>query len=494
MNNISDNNISSKIPNEVLEIITILEKSNFEAFLVGGCVRDLILGKNPKDWDLTTNAKPEEIQSLFEDHVYENDFGTVGVKTRSENPNLKIIEITPYRLESDYSDNRHPKIVSFSNDIKDDLKRRDFTINAMSFNPNKGHLIDLYKGQQDLEQGIIKTVGNPDERFSEDALRMLRAIRFSAELGFVIDSETFASIIKNRDLLSHVSRERVRDEFNKIIMSDNPMIGLVMAQKLGILDYISPVFNTMVDVQQNKKAHKYDVWEHSLRALQHAADKQYSLEIRLAALFHDIGKPPSKRDQAGKTTFFGHEVISSRVTYETLKNLNYSKEIIDKTSKLVRWHMFFSDTEEISLSAVRRLITKVGKDNIWDLINLRKCDRIGSGRPKEEPYRFRKFQSMIDEVMRDPISVDMLNIDGNDLMNKLGINPGPKIGQILILLLENVLDDPKQNVHETLLDKASELNKLDDNQLLKMSLGAKEAKEFSENNELKELRNKRHVK
>jgi len=201
MNNISDNNISSKIPNEVLEIITILEKSNFEAFLVGGCVRDLILGKNPKDWDLTTNAKPEEIQSLFEDHVYENDFGTVGVKTRSENPNLKIIEITPYRLESDYSDNRHPKIVSFSNDIKDDLKRRDFTINAMSFNPNKGHLIDLYKGQQDLEQGIIKTVGNPDERFSEDALRMLRAIRFSAELGFVIDSETFASIIKNRDLL-----------------------------------------------------------------------------------------------------------------------------------------------------------------------------------------------------------------------------------------------------------------------------------------------------
>ncbi len=494
MNNVKSNQIVGKIPAEVLEIIAILEKSNFEAYIVGGCVRDLILGREPKDWDLTTNARPEQIQELFTDHVYENNFGTVGIKTRSENPNLKIVEITPYRLESDYRDNRHPEKINFSDKIEDDLQRRDFTINAMSFNPNKGQLIDLYKGQDDLERGIIRTVGNAEERFGEDALRMFRAIRFAAELGFTINSETFTAITTKKELLKNVSRERIRDEFNKIIMSDNPMIGLAMVEKLDIIDYISPVFKTMVNVQQNKKAHKYDVWEHSLRAMQHAADNKYGLEIRLAALFHDIGKPPSKREAEGKTTFFGHEVVSSRVTHETLRSLNYSKEIIDKTTKLVRWHMFFSDTNEISLSAVRRLITKVGKENIWDLINLRKCDRIGTGRPKEEPYRFRKYQSMIDEVMRDPISVDMLKIDGNDLINKIGINPGPKIGQILVLLLEDVLDNPELNDLDLLLNKASDLNKLDDSTLKNMSLKARDIKDISEQKELTELRNKRHVK
>jgi len=494
MNNVKSNQIVAKIPAELLEIIAILEKSNFEAYIVGGCVRDLILGREPKDWDLTTNARPEQIQELFTDHVYENNFGTVGIKTRSENPNLKIVEITPYRLESDYRDNRHPEKINFSDKIEDDLQRRDFTINAMSFNPNKGQLIDLYKGQDDLERGIIRTVGNAEERFGEDALRMFRAIRFAAELGFTINSETFTAITTKKELLKNVSRERIRDEFNKIIMSDNPMIGLAMVEKLDIIDYISPVFKTMVNVQQNKKAHKYDVWEHSLRAMQHAADNKYGLEIRLAALFHDIGKPPSKREAEGKTTFFGHEVVSSRVTHETLRSLNYSKEIIDKTTKLVRWHMFFSDTNEISLSAVRRLITKVGKENIWDLINLRKCDRIGTGRPKEEPYRFRKYQSMIDEVMRDPISVDMLKIDGNDLINKIGINPGPKIGQILVLLLEDVLDNPELNDLDLLLNKASDLNKLDDSTLKNMSLKARDIKDISEQKELTELRNKRHVK
>jgi tRNA nucleotidyltransferase (CCA-adding enzyme) len=352
-----------KIPQEVNESVKSLENKGFEAFLVGGCVRDLLIGREPKDWDLTTNATPDQIMSAFDETVYENEFGTVGVKTRSENPKLKIVEITPYRLESKYSDNRHPDEVKFSDKLEDDLKRRDFTMNALAYDVSKGQVIDLYKGQDAIKDKIILTVGDPDERFQEDALRMLRAVRFSAELGFTISAETLNSIISNKNLLHNVSRERIKDEFTKIILSDNPMIGLNMAQKIGILEYISPELNTMVGVDQNKEAHKYDVWEHSLRTLQHAADKVFSLEVRLAALFHDISKPETKRQKGGKTTFFGHEVVGARVTRETLKKLTFSKEIIEKSSNLVRWHMFFSDTEEITLSAVRRLIRKVGKEN-----------------------------------------------------------------------------------------------------------------------------------
>ncbi|MBP9748509.1 MAG: CCA tRNA nucleotidyltransferase, partial [Candidatus Pacebacteria bacterium] len=439
------------IPKEVVHVSETLENKGFGAYLVGGCVRDLILKREPKDWDLTTNATPEQIIALFPETFYENRFGTVGVKTESEDPRLKVIEVTPYRLESKYSDNRHPDDVVFSQNLEDDLKRRDFTMNAIAYNISKGQVIDLYKGQEDIKGQIIRTVGEADSRFTEDALRMLRAIRFSAELGFTINIDTLSSIGKNKDLMANVSKERIKDELVKIIMSDNPMIGLGMAQKMGILPYISTKLEEMVGVEQNKKAHLYDVWEHSLRALQHAADKKYPFEIRIAALFHDIAKPETKRvtrgtnDGEDKTSFLGHEVIGARVTRETLKSLTFSKEIIEKVIKLVRWHMFFSDTEEISLSAVRRLVRNVGPENIWDLINLRICDRIGSGRPKEEPYRLRKFQSMIEEVMRDPITVKMLKIDGNVIMNDLKIAPGPIIGNILNALLEEVLENPTLN-------------------------------------------------
>jgi tRNA nucleotidyltransferase (CCA-adding enzyme) len=483
-----------KIPQEVRECVKSLENKCFEAFLVGGCVRDLLIGREPKDWDLTTNATPDQIMSAFDETVYENEFGTVGVKTRSENPKLKIVEITPYRLESKYSDNRHPDEVKFSDKLEDDLKRRDFTMNALAYDVSKGQVIDLYKGQDAIKDKIILTVGDPDERFQEDALRMLRAVRFSAELGFTISAETLNSIISNKNLLHNVSRERIKDEFTKIILSDNPMIGLNMAQKIGILEYISPELNAMVGVDQNKEAHKYDVWEHSLRTLQHAADKVFSLEVRLAALFHDISKPETKRQKGGKTTFFGHEVVGARVTRETLKKLTFSKEIIEKSSNLVRWHMFFSDTEEITLSAVRRLIRKVGKENIWDLIDLRKCDRIGTGRPKEQPYRLRKFQSMIDEVMRDPISVGMLKLNGDIMINELHMKPGPKIGDVLHALLEEVIEDPSKNDLEYQKSRAIELYDMDHNQLKKLGEKARETREEAEERELTQLRSKRHVK
>lgn len=487
-------NLNKNIPKEIAETAKTLQNKGFEAFLVGGCVRDLILEKKPKDWDLTTNAKPEEIIDSFDETFYENDFGTVGVKTNSNDESLKIIEITPYRLESGYSDKRHPDKIKFGKKIEDDLARRDFTINAIAYNFSKGQIIDLYKGQEDIKKSLITTVGDPNKRFNEDALRMLRAIRFSAELNFVIESETMLSIEKNKKLIENVSRERIRDEFIKIIMSDNPLIGLVLCQKVGILEYISPNLKKTVGIEQNKEAHKYDVWEHSLRALQHAADKNFNLKIRLAALFHDISKPETKIVTSKKTSYFGHDVIGAHVTRETLKNLRFSKEIIDDVSKLVRWHMFFSDTEKITLSAIRRLIANVGKDSIWDLINLRKCDRIGTGRPKEEPYRLRKFQSMIEEALRDPVSVSMLKVNGNSLIKKFNINPGPHIGYILHALLEDVLEDPTKNTEDYLNNRAEELLKLPENKLIKIGEKAKKIKEKTEEKELKELRKKRFVK
>lgn len=485
---------NEKIPQEIINCLSELEKRGFEAFLVGGCVRDLILGREPKDWDLTTNAKPEEIMNIFPNHVYENNFGTVGVKTENDDLKLKIIEITPYRLESKYSDKRHPDQIKFSQTLEDDLKRRDFTINALAYNPHKGQVVDFYKGQEDIKDKIIRTVGNPDDRLQEDSLRMMRAVRFSAELSFTINIETMNALITNAHLMNNVSRERIKDEFVKIIMSDNPMIGLNMAHKLGILNFISPVFENMVHVKQNKDAHKYDVWEHSLRTLQHSADKNYDLEVRLAALFHDIAKPETKRESGGKTTFYGHEVVGAKVARETLKSLAFSNEIIEKVTKLVRWHMFFSDTEEITLSAVRRLIMRVGKENIWDLIDLRKCDRIGTGRPKEQPYRLRKFQSMIDEVMRDPISVGMLKLDGNIMINELHMKPGPKIGHILHALLEEVLEDPTKNELEYQKQRAVELDKLDEKSLKALGTQAREAKEQAEEREITEMKQKRFVK
>lgn len=482
-----------QIPIEVSRITDQLEESGYKAYLVGGCVRDMILGKKPKDWDITTDARPEEIQKIFPDSFYENDFGTVGVKNENvSDETLKVVEVTPFRIESSYSDGRHPDAVVFSKNIEDDLKRRDFTINSIAL--SKGHIIDPYKGQDDLKDKVLKTVGNAEDRFSEDALRILRAIRFSAELNFSIDTETTKAIEKLGFMLSNISRERIRDEFTKIIMSENPMLGIALLDKMNILSHISPILVEMVGVSQNKEAHKYDVFEHSLRALQHAADKDLPLDLRLAALFHDIAKPHTKRQEQGKTTFYGHEVVGAKVTRETLNSLKYPKELVDKVSKLVRWHMFFSDPDQITLSAVRRIITKVGEENIWDLMNLRVCDRIGSGRPKEEPYRLRKYKSMIEEALRAPLSVKMLKINGNTLMNVLNVKPGPKIGQILSILFDEVLDDPYKNNEEYLKGRANALLELSDEDLEVLSSKAKDKIKEEDEAQIENLRKKHWVK
>ena len=493
-------NIDFFIPETVKQTVFSLKNAGFEAYIVGGCVRDVLLGKKPKDWDLTTNATPEEIQKVFPESFYENKYGTVGVKNENEeDQTLKVIEVTPYRIEGEYSDNRRPDEVIFTKDIADDLKRRDFTVNAIAIDIGdgaKGHIIDLYKGQEDLASRTIRTVGNPTERFTEDGLRILRAVRLATDLGFSIEIETQKAIEKHRDLLKNIAKERVRDEFTKILMSDNPLVGIVSCEKFGILKYVSPELQDSIGVSQNQ-AHAYDVWEHLLRTVQHAADKGFGLEIRLAALFHDIGKPKTRRvshETDAEPTFYGHDVVGERMTRKILENLKFSREIIEKVAKFVRWHMFFSDPDQISLSAVRRMVANVGKDNIWDLMHIRECDRIGTGRPKENPYRLRKYKSMIEEVLNDPVSVGMLKIDGNRIMDVTHETPGPKIGFVLNALLDEVLEDPKLNMVEYLEDKALELVKLDLKELIKLSDKGKEVKEKVQEEKIKEIRKKHNVK
>lgn len=482
------------VPKEIKNIASSLRENGYDAYLVGGCVRDLVLGRTPHDWDLTTNALPHQIQAIFSNSFYENDYGTVGIKTTSKEEGLAIVEITPYRIESGYSDRRRPDRISFGTSLQEDLARRDFTVNAMALDDSKGHIIDPYDGIKDIKDKMIRAVGSAPDRFNEDALRMLRAVRLVAELGFGIEGDTAKAIAEHARYLEDVSRERVREEFSRILSSDQPMMALILAQRLGILEYIAPDLIRGIGIKQNQ-AHKYDVFEHLMRSLQHAADKKFIFDIRLAALFHDVSKPETRRwsNEKNDWTFHGHEVVGSRVTRIALEKLNFSRETIEKVTKLVRWHMFFSDPDQISLSAVRRMIANVGADNIEDLLNLRICDRIGTGRPKEQPFRFRKYKAMVEQALRDPISVSMLNMDGNRIMNEFHEKPGPRIGYVLHALLEEVLDNPSRNSKEYLDKRTLALLALSDVQLQELGESGKRRRESEEEIEVSKILEKHHV-
>lgn len=484
-----------KIPHIVLQTVETLIKSGFEAYLVGGCARDLLLHRKPKDWDITTSANPKEIQALFPKTIYENKFGTVGVIYETEDPTLKLIEITPYRLESKYSDKRHPDEVRFTNNLENDLKRRDFTVNAMAMDYVSGETIDLFNGQADLKKKVIRAVGNPKQRFNEDALRILRAIRLAAELGFSVSQETKDAIKKQAHFLEMIAKERINDEFVKIIMAEKPSIGIEMMRELGVIKYVIPELEEGYGVEQNK-SHKFTVWEHNLRSMDHAAGKNWPFEIRLAALFHDIGKPASRRWNKEKNdwTFYGHDVIGAKMTVKIMSRLKFSKKTIELVAKFIRYHMFFSETETITLSAVRRTVRNVGPENIWELMKVRFCDRIGMGKPKETPYRLRKYESMIEEAMRAPLSVKMLKINGGEVMKIIGEKPGPKIGFILHILLEETLDDPELNNYEYLKKRVIELNKLNEKKLESLGKKGKLVREEKENREISEIRKKWWVK
>ncbi len=319
-------------------------------------------------------------------------------------------------------------------------------------------------------------------------MRMMRAVRLATELNFAIEAETMASITKNAELLAHISAERIRDEFLRIIDSPSPMLGVAMLEKLGMIDYVLPEIKDSIGCEQGG-IHAYDVYEHLLRSLQAAADKGYSTEMRLAALLHDIGKPATRRE-GGRTkryTFFGHEVVGARMTGKIMKRLKMPKELAEKVETLVRWHMFFADPDLITLSAVRRTITRVGQDNIENLLNLRVCDRIGTGRPKEQPFRFRKYKSMVDQALRDPISVKMLKTSGDHIMELTGERPGRKLGYVLHALLEEVLEDPSKNTEEYMDAKVVELLKLNEEELKKLGEAGKERQKAEEEEAIKEI-------
>jgi tRNA nucleotidyltransferase (CCA-adding enzyme) len=466
-----------KIPKEVIEVVKKLKTAGFEAFIVGGCVRDILMGKKPKDWDIATSAKPHEIQELFPKSFYENRFFTVTVLTDSEDPTLKEIQITTFRKEAKYSDKRHPDYVEFGENIFEDLKRRDFTINAIAieildFSKEKFQLkiIDLFEGQKDLKEKIIRAVGNPKERFSEDALRMLRAVRFAVCLGYgwKIEEKTKEAIKEFSHLIEFISKERIRDELLKIINSDRAAEGIELMRELNLLKYIIPELEEGVGVTQNKH-HIYTCYEHCVKSLEYAAKKGFSIHVRLAALFHDIGKPRTKRGEGPNATFYNHEVVGAKMTEKILRRLKFSSKDIEKIVKLVRYHLFYYNPGEVKEGAVRRLLRNVGKENIEELLQLRMADRIGSGVKKAEPYKLRHLRYMIEKVSQDPISPKMLKVNGNDIMEILKIGPGPKVGWILKILLEKVIENPKLNEKEILTKEIKNLGNFSDEKLKEMA-------------------------
>ncbi|MFH0854052.1 MAG: HD domain-containing protein [bacterium] len=479
------------IPKEVQNIIKDLNKEGFEGYAAGGCVRDFLLEKIPKDWDITTNAKPEEIQKIFPENFYNNKFGTVTVQTDSPETTLKNIEITTYRIETEYTDKRHPDKIKFSSNLEEDLSRRDFTINAMAMGietNKKYNIIDPFNGQKDLKNKIIRAVRDADERFNEDALRMLRAIRFAAQLGFEIEKNTFDAIGKNYSLLEKISKERIRDEFEQMVLSDHPDEAILNLKDSKLMNFVIPELTYGIGVKQNKH-HIYDVFEHSVLSLKYC--KSSKLEVRLASLLHDIAKPAVKQGEGYSSTFYNHDHLGAKFAKNFLKKLHFSNEIIDKVYTLVYNHMFYYDMGVVTEAAVRRMIKRVGKENLKDLIDLRIADRLGSGAPKAKPYRLRHLEYMLDKVQYDPVSVKMLKINGDDLMRELKLQPNPTIGAILDALLAEVIENPKLNEKNYLLARAHDLARLD---IQKIRVFAKEKIETKKEEDDEEIKKRHWVK
>lgn len=436
------------LPKSVLDVIETVQKAGFEAYAVGGSVRDTLLGRPTKQWDFTTSAPPEQIQKIFPNSFYNNKFGTVGIKMDGD-----IYEMTPFRKEGKYSDIRHPDEVSWAKTLEEDLARREFTVSAIATDGTK--IIDPYHGQEDLKNKIVRSVGNPVDRFSEDALRMIRAIRIATQLGFTIEDETFRAIKQNAQLITRVSSERIRDELIKILSSDYPADGIRLLQNAGLLEYILPELVKGIGVHQKGTHHNDDVFEHSLKALELSKNKNWV--VRLATLLHDIGKPVTFKEQNGKATFYNHETVGAHIAKAIADRLHLSREDREKLYTLVRWHMF-SVSEFLTDAAIRRFIRRVGKEYTADMLDLRIADRLGSG-SRETSWRLEKFKDRIIEVQKHTPSVTDLKVNGRDVMKVLKIKPGPKIGEVLNKLFEEITEDPNKNEKTYLLMRIKELGK-----------------------------------
>jgi poly(A) polymerase/tRNA nucleotidyltransferase (CCA-adding enzyme) len=425
-----------------LEVIKKLKEQGFQAYLVGGCIRDLLLGITPQEWDITTNASPQQVSRLFEKVIPTGiEFGTVTILLADG-----TYEVTTFRSDEKYLDGRHPAKVTFTDNLHQDLSRRDFTINALAFDPETQEIIDDFHGQEDLKQKIIRAIGNPVERFSEDGLRPIRACRLAAKLEFDIEPETFQAIPKTLEIVKKVAPERIHDEIIKLLQAPRPSVGFELMRKSGLLKLLMPELESCYGVEQPPKYHKYDVYWHSLYSCDAAPQDQYL--IRLAALLHDIGKPPCKVGY----TFYNHDQLGAKMAEEILKRLKFSNSDIKAVSNLIKNHMFeYSSTW--SDAAVRRFIRRVGgTEEVKRLFLLRKADAKGMEREIEAEY-LNELQARIDKIIADEnaLHVSDLKVDGNDVMRILKIPPGPKVGQVLNFLLEKVLDHPELNQRETLL-------------------------------------------
>lgn len=469
------------LPKEVKEIFNKFKAKNYQIYIVGGAVRDLLIKKEVKDWDFTTDAKPDEILKLFPQGFYDNKFGTVGIpiKTTSKGPArsaggslndspegslespldslpFEVYEVTTMRKEGIYKDHRHPVEVSWTDKIEEDLGRRDFTINAIALSADQ-KLVDPFDGQKDIKDKLIRAVGNAHTRFEEDALRLMRAIRFATQFEFDIEKQTHEAIKKNAVLLKEIANERIKDELFKILASMNPYIGIVKLREAGILQIILPELEKCFGIQQMGPKHDrvYDIGEHSLLSLKHTPSQDPL--TRFAALLHDVGKFKTVNTQEdGNVTFYNHDLEGGKIVLQIAKRFNLSKKETDKLYKLVRWHMF-SVNENQTDSAVRRFIKNVGVENIPNMMAVRVGDRLGGGTQNETSWRIEKFKERIHQVLQKPFSITDLKVNGKDVMETLDIKPGPKVGEILQKLFEEVLADSSKNNHEYLFERMKNL-------------------------------------
>ena len=444
------------IPKHANYIIKTLQHHGYEAYIVGGCVRDAVLGRNPSDWDITTSAKPLQIKSIFNKTIDTGlKHGTVTVMMEKEG-----YEVTTYRIDGTYEDHRRPNEVTFTTSLREDLMRRDFTINAMAYNDKDG-LVDLFGGIEDLEKKMIRCVGKADDRFDEDALRMLRAIRFAAQLGFEIDEEAKNAIRRKYRFLKDVSAERIQVELTKTLTSPHPEL-LKTAYELGMTSVFLPEFDEMMETSQNNPHHKYNVGDHTIEVMKNIqADKVK----RLAALLHDVAKPVTKStDNAGVDHFYNHYKKSAEMSEEILRRLKYDNHTMKAVKHLIEWHDFRWDDESYAgIKKVRRLVSKVGIDAFEPLLELQRADILG-----QSSYRQDNKLKVLDEVMEifqevkrnhDCLTIKDLNIDGVDLIRS-GIPAGKRMGIILERLLDMVIEEPKLNQRPVLLELAHKINEV----------------------------------
>ncbi|PIQ72459.1 hypothetical protein COV86_02920 [Candidatus Roizmanbacteria bacterium CG11_big_fil_rev_8_21_14_0_20_35_14] len=438
------------LPKPVIKFLEKFRKNHFQIYIVGGAVRNLLLNKGVTNWDFTTDATPEQILKLFKDAFYNNTYGTVSIPVGD-----LIFEVTPFRKEGEYKDFRHPEKITWAKTVEEDLSRRDFTINAMAYDGKK--IVDPYKGQEDLKNKLIKAVGDPDKRFNEDSLRLIRAIRFASQLGFFIDEKTRVSIEKNSELITKISWERIRDEFLKILGSDHPSEGLLFLKNTGLLTFILPEVDICFTIPQKspKRHHVYDVGTHLVMSLKHCPSKD--AVTRFATLIHDTGKAQTFRrdDKTGLITFYNHEVVGKKLAEQIADRFKLSNKEKDKLVKLVEFHQF-TVSEIQTDKAVRRFIRNVGKEYLNDIVDLRFGDRIGSG-ARPTSWRFDLFRKRLEKVQKQPFQIKDLKINGNDVMKVLKIKPGPKVGEVLKKIFDKVVEKKLKNEREILLKEIKHL-------------------------------------